>query len=133
MSINKVFISGNLTRDAELAQTAGGMSVLGFSVAVNDRVKDASGNYTDRPYFFDCKMFGKRAESLASYLAKGTKVTIEGKLRWSQWEAKGGGVRTKVEVIVDELEMSTRANESRSAATSAPDTAYDLYEEDCPF
>lgn len=109
MSINKVIISGNLTRDPELRATAGGMQVMSLGVAVNDRRKNAqTGEWEDYPNFVDCTMFGTRAESLARFLSKGTKVAIEGKLRWSQWE-RDGQKRSKLEVVVDDLEfMSSR-------------------------
>ncbi len=109
MSINRVVITGNLTRDAELRQTAGGTAVLGLGVAVNDRRRNPqTGEWEDVPNFIDCQLFGARAEGLARYLVKGTKVAIEGKLRFSQWE-RDGQKRTKLEVIVDEIEfMSSR-------------------------
>lgn len=109
MSINKVIISGNLTRDPELRATAGGMQVMSLGVAVNDRRKNQqTGEWDDYPNFVDCTMFGTRAESLARFLSKGTKVAIEGKLRWSQWE-RDGQKRSKLEVVVDDLEfMSSR-------------------------
>ena len=115
MSINRVVISGNLTRDSELRSTASGMAVLGFGVAVNDRRKNPqTGEWEDYPNFIDCTMFGARANSLHSHLTKGTKVTIEGKLRWSQWE-RDGQKRSKIEVIVDDLEfMSSRNGGSAS-------------------
>ena len=101
MSINRVIISGNLTRDPELRSTASGLPVLGFGVAVNDRRKNQqTGEWEDYPNFIDCTMFGARAESLSRYLGKGTKVAIEGKLRWSQWEREGQK-RSKIEVIAD--------------------------------
>ena len=103
MSINRVIISGNLTRDPELRQTQSGMPVMSMGVAVNDRRKNPqTGEWEDYPNFIDCTMFGQRAQSLANYLSKGTKVSIEGKLRWSQWE-RDGQKRSKIEVIVDEL------------------------------
>ena len=109
MSINRVIISGNLTRDPELRSTASGLPVLGFGVAVNDRRKNQqTGEWEDYPNFIDCTMFGARAESLNRYLNKGTKVSIEGKLRWSQWE-RDGQKRSKIEVIVDEVEMPSRS------------------------
>ena len=107
MSINRVLISGNLTRDPELRQTGGGTQVLSFGVAVNDRRRNPqTGEWEDYPNFIDCTMFGARAEALSRYLSKGTKVAIEGKLRWSQWE-RDGQKRSKIEVIVDELEFMT--------------------------
>ena len=108
MSINRVAISGNLTRDPELRQTAGGMAILGFGVAVNDRRKNQqTGEWEDYPNFIDCSMFGARAQSVSRFLSKGSKVAIEGKLRWSQWE-RDGQKRSKVEVIVDEIEFMSR-------------------------
>ncbi|MDR2493290.1 MAG: single-stranded DNA-binding protein [Coriobacteriales bacterium] len=144
MSINKVLISGNLTRDPELRQTATGMPVLGLGVAVNDRRKNATtGEWEDSPNFIDCTMFGTRAESVSRFLHKGLKVAIEGKLRWSQWE-RDGQKRSKIEVIVDEIEFMT-ARSDTSASTysgdSAPSRASEIppapeitvYDEDIPF
>lgn len=108
MSINKVFITGNLTRDPELRETASGFQVLNFGVAVNDRRKNQqTQQWEDYANFVDCTMFGNRAASVSRFLGKGSKVAIEGKLRWSQWEAQDGGKRSKLEVVVDELEFMT--------------------------
>lgn len=118
MSINRVVISGNITRDAELRQTASGMAVLGFSVAVNDRRKNQqTEQWEDYPNFIDCTMFGKRADAVSRFLSKGSKVAIEGKLRWSQWE-RDGQKRSKVEVIVDEIEFMTSRGDGPSHATA---------------
>ena len=115
MSINRVIISGNLTRDPELRRTQSGMAIMSFGVAVNDRRRNQqTGEWEDYANFVDCTMFGNRAESLSNYLSKGTKVAIEGKLRWSQWEREGQK-RSKLEVIVDELEfMSSRDRQQGS-------------------
>lgn len=105
MSINRVTISGNLTRDAELRQTQGGMSVLSIPVAVNDRRRNPQTNeWEDHANFVDCVLFGRRAEALAPKLRKGQKVAIEGKLRYSSWE-RDGQRRSKLEVMVDEVEL----------------------------
>lgn len=152
MSINRVIISGNLTRDPDLRSTASGMAVLSLGVAVNDRRRNQqTGEWEDYPNFVDCTMFGTRAESLARFLSKGTKVTIEGKLRWSQWE-RDGQKRSKLEVVVDDLEfMSSRnggqqggynnggySNQSYAPAAPAPaapviETSSSVYDEDIPF
>lgn len=108
MSINLVCISGNLTRDPELRATAGGTQVLSFGVAVNDRRKNQqTGEWEDYPNFVDCTMFGTRAEAVGRFLAKGMKVAIDGRLRYSSWE-KDGQRRSKLEVIVDEIEVMVR-------------------------
>jgi single-strand DNA-binding protein len=155
MSINKVIITGNLTRDPELRQTSNGFPVLGFGVAVNDRRKNPqTGAWEDYPNFVDCTMFGTRAESISRFLSKGSKVAIEGKLRWSQWE-RDGQKRSKLEVIVDEIEfMSPRdggsngaprmnggnnyGNNRQSYGTSqeppaAPQVDTSVYDDDIPF
>ena len=131
MTINKAIITGNLTRDAELRSTGGGLSVANFAVAVNERVKNNStGEWEDRANSIDCTMFGRRAEALAQYMTKGTKVTIEGKLRWSQWE-KNGEKRSKVEVVVDEVELMARGDKRAAEPATAPQGG--VYDEDIPF
>ena len=127
MSINRVIISGNLTRDPELRSTASGMAVLGMGVAVNDRRKNQqTGEWEDYPNFVDCTMFGTRAENISRYLSKGTHVSIEGKLRWSQWEREGQK-RSKIEVIVDEIEWNNpqqTAHQAPSAPMYAPQPSH---------
>ncbi len=144
MSINRVMITGNLTRDSELRTTPSGMFVLGFGVAVNERRKNnQTGQWEDRPVFVDCVMFGTRAEKIAPYLVKGTKVAIEGRLRYSSWEDKGSGQkRSKLDVTVDEIEFMSsnrpRQGEYQAEAFDYGDTPpmlpRDSYAtEDIPF
>lgn len=117
MSINKSIISGNLTRDAELRATAAGNPVCSFGVAVNDRRRNQNGEWEDYANFVDCQLFGRRAEAVAQYLTKGTKVAIEGRLHYSSWEDRnGGGRRSKLEVYVDELEFMSGRSSSQNAA-----------------
>lgn len=123
MSINRVVVSGNLTRDPELRATPGGTQVLGFGIAVNDRRRNQqTGEWEDYPNFIDCTMFGNRAEALSRILRKGMKVAIEGKLRYSSWEDKnGGGRRSKVEIIPDEVVlMSQNPNGQQAPQQYAP-------------
>ena len=120
MSINRVVISGNITRDPELRSTQGGMEILALGVAVNDRRKNQqTGEWEDYPNFIDCTMFGARAQSVSRFLSKGSKVAIEGKLRWSQWE-RDGQKRSKIEVIVDDIEFMTSRSDAPSQATAQP-------------
>lgn len=142
MSINKAVISGNLTRDSELRRLGSGSCVLNFGVAVNDRVKNQqTGEWEDRPNFVDCVLFGARAEKLAQYLTKGTKVAVEGRLRYSAWE-KDGQRRSKLEVVVDELEFLTSRDRQFAAPAPAPAAIQypqpmpqpvSVYDEDIPF
>ena len=140
MSINSVVISGNLTRDAELRRTQSGTSVMNVSIAVNDRRKNQYGEWEDFPNYVDCTMFGARAESLANILTKGLKVAIQGKLRWSQWE-KDGQKRSKLEVIIDEVEIMSRksnggGSEDRHQQARQDQAEYvqaTYFDDDCPF
>lgn len=109
MSINIAAISGNLTRDPELRTTGAGTSVLDFSVAVNERRRNPrTDEWEDCPSYIDCVIFGNRAEPLSRILAKGMKVAVHGKLRWSSWETDDGQKRSKVEIIADEVDIMTR-------------------------
>lgn len=109
MAINKATITGNITRYPELRQTQGGTSVLTIGVAVNDRRKNQqTGEWEDYPNFIDCTIFGNRATGVAPHLEKGMKVAIEGKLNQSRWQAEDGTNRSKIEIIVDEIEFMSR-------------------------
>lgn len=132
MSINRVNISGNLTRDPEVRMTRGGTAVLSFGVAVNDRRKNLStGEWEDYPNFVDCTMFGTRAEAVGRYLSKGSKVAVEGKLRYSSWE-RDGQRRSKIEVVVEEIEFMSRDGDVARSAPPAQQVV-DVYDEDMPF
>lgn len=134
MSINRVIITGNCTRDAELRRTGGGTAVLVFSVAVNDRRKNnQTGEWEDYANFIDCTMFGTRAEKLAEYIKKGTKVAVDGKLHYSSWESKEGQKRSKLDVTVDSIEFMSKRDE-RQAERSEPVEDYaNVYDSDIPF
>ena len=113
MSINKVIITGNLTRDASLNALPSGTPVCEFGVAVNERRKNRqTDEWEDVPVFVDCNMFGTRAEKIAQYLVKGLKVTVEGKLRYSSWE-KDGQKRSKLDVVADDIEFLTARNQDQ--------------------
>ena len=117
MSINKVMLSGNLTRDCELRAMPNGNAVGTFGLAVNERRKNSQGEWEDYANFVDCQLFGRRAEAVAQYLTKGTKVAVEGRLHYSSWEDRnGGGRRSKLEVYVDELEFMSGRNSAQNGA-----------------
>lgn len=128
MSINIVCVSGNLTRDPDIRTTQSGTAVLSFCVAVNERVKE-DGGWKDRPLFIDCVMFGSRAQSVARFLSKGSKATVSGRLRQQRWE-KDGQNRSKVEVIVDDIDFG-RASRDNAKQDGHDDAS--LYDEDIPF
>lgn len=133
MSINTCTISGNLTRDPELRATASGTEILGFSVAVNDRRRNPqTSEWEDHPNFIDCTMFGFRASALANILHKGSSVTVQGKLRWSQWE-RDGQKRSKIEVVVDEIALHDKKGAAPAGQTAAPEAEAEYLPYDIPF
>jgi single-strand DNA-binding protein len=104
-SINRVILIGNLTRDPETRQ-AGSTTVCTLRLAVNDRVKDqSSGEWGDRPNYFDVDVFGSQGELCGKYLAKGRQVAVEGKLRWREWETQDGQKRSAVSVVAGEVQF----------------------------
>lgn len=111
MSINSVCISGNLTRDPELKDTASGLAVLRLGVAVNDYKKDGDG-YTPYANFVDVIVFGKRGEALKKLLKKGSKVCVFGKLHYSSWEDNDKR-KSKIEIIANEVELMTAKGENK--------------------
>jgi single-strand DNA-binding protein len=103
--INRVTIVGRLTRDPELRQLPSGTSVLQLGVAVNGRQKDDAGNWTDKPNFFDVKVFGNQADTLNTHLSKGRRIGVDGRLDWSSWEAQDGSKRSKVEIVAQSVQF----------------------------
>src|SRR4051794_18350427 len=104
--INHVVLVGRLTRDPELRHLPNGGGVLSLGVAVNGRQRDDGGNWGGKPNFFDVKVFGNQAEMLATHLAKGRRIGVDGRLDWQSWEANdGSGKRSKVEVIANTVQF----------------------------
>jgi len=101
--INHVVLVGRLTRDAELRYANSGTAICVFSIANNYSRKQGD-QWTEETNFFDCTMFGRRAEAVHQYLTKGTQVAVDGSLRFSKWE-KDGQTRSKVEVHVNEFQF----------------------------
>jgi single-strand DNA-binding protein len=106
-NINVVVITGNLTQDPELRHTGGGTPVCELRVAVNSRRKDGStGQWVDKPNYFNVTVWGAQGENCATYLAKGRPVAVEGRLDWREWEAKdGGGKRQAVQIIANSVQF----------------------------
>ena len=105
-NVNVVVITGNLTQDPELRSTGGGTSVCEMRVAVNSRRKDQSGQWVDKPNYFNVVVFGAQADNCATYLSRGRPVAIEGRLDWREWEAKdGSGKRQAVQIIANTIQF----------------------------
>jgi single-strand DNA-binding protein len=104
-NINRVVLTGNLTRDPELRSTSGGTPVCGLRVACNTRRKDSSGEWVDKPNYFDVTVWGAQAENCATYLSKGRPVAIDGRLEWREWQDKDGNKRQSVDIIADSVQF----------------------------
>ena len=105
-NINRVVLTGNLTRDPELRSLPSGMSVCSLRIAVNTRKKDQDGQWTEKPNYFDVTVWGAQGENCARYLAKGRPVAIDGRLEWREWQDKESGVkRQAIDVIADSVQF----------------------------
>lgn len=122
-NINRVIISGNLTKDPELRTLASGFAICSMRIATNTR-KKVGDEWTDKANYFDVTVFGKQGENVARFLSKGRGVIIDGRLEWREWE-KDGQKRQAVEIIADSVEFkggpaSGNGGDDFGARDSAP-------------
>ncbi len=100
-SINRVVLVGRLTRDPELRALPSGVSVCGLRIACSSSRKDAEGDYREKPNYFDVSVYGGSAESVSRYMRKGSRVAIDGRLEWREWETSDQQKRQAVSVVAD--------------------------------
>jgi single-strand DNA-binding protein len=112
-NINRVVLTGNLTRDPELRSLPSGMSVCSLRIASNTRRKDgATGEWVDKPNYFDITVFGAQGENCARFLSKGRPVAVDGRLEWREWTDKEGNKRQNVEIVADAVQFLGGREES---------------------
>jgi single-strand DNA-binding protein len=104
-NINRAVLVGRLTRDPELRALPSGMSVCGLRVACNSARKDADGDYCEKPNYFDVSVFGASGESVSRYTRKGSRVAIDGRLEWREWEGSDGQRRQAVSIVADTVQF----------------------------
>jgi single-strand DNA-binding protein len=105
-NINRVVLTGNLTRDPELRSLQSGLSVCSMRIACNTRRKNnATGEWEDKPNYFDVTVWGAQGENCARFLAKGRPVALDGRLEWREWQDKEGNNRQSVEIIADAVQF----------------------------
>jgi single-strand DNA-binding protein len=104
-NINRVVLTGNLTRDPELRNTPSGTAVCSLRLAVNTSRKDASGQWVDKPNYFDITVWGRQGENVAQYLSKGRPVAVDGRLEWREFTDKEGNNRQAVEIVADSVQF----------------------------
>jgi single-strand DNA-binding protein len=148
-NINRVVLIGNLTRDPELRHTPSGTAVCSLRLAVNTRRKDQTGQWTEKPNYFDVTVWGQQGENCAQYLAKGRPVGVDGRLEWREWDAPDGQKRQAVEIIADSVQFLGGRGEGEggggfgggggnqyvpaSASSSAPSDDFAPADDDIPF
>ncbi len=131
--INKVLIIGRLTRDIEIKTTNNGGFVGKFSLASNRKEKSGD-TWTEKPGFFDCVVFGKSAEILKQYTRKGSKLCVEGSLRWSSWEGSDGKKQSKTEIHVEGFQfLDAKPQGEQSSEPQGAATFCGMGDEDIPF
>ena len=133
MNINRVVLTGNLTRDPELRALPSGTSVCALRVAVNTRRKDAaSGQWTEKPNYFDVTVWGAQADSCHRFLTKGRPVAIDGRLEWREFDTRDGEKRQVVEIVADHVQFlgggDARERGARDASGAPPQS-----DDDVPF
>ncbi len=127
-NINRIVLTGNLTRDPELRTTPSGTSVCSLRLACNTRRKDASGEWVDKPNYFDVTIWGRQGENAAQYLAKGRPVAIDGRLEWREWDDQQGNKRQSIDIIADSVQFlgSRDGGENGSRFTPQSDVPADM-------
>lgn len=129
ISLNKVHLIGNITRDPELRTIPSGQSVTNFGVATNRRYKNAQGELVDDVQFHEIVAWGKLAEIINQIFRRGSKIYVEGRLQTRSWEAQDGSKRQRTEVVMESfvpLTPKTTSPESQIAAASTPEPAPEL-------
>ena len=104
-NINRVVLTGNLTRDPELRSTNSGTSVCSLRIACNTRRKDSSGQWVDKPNYFDVTVWGAQGENASKYLSKGRPVAVDGRLEWREFTDGQGNNRQAVEIVADNIQF----------------------------
>ncbi|MGO9794028.1 MAG: single-stranded DNA-binding protein [Solirubrobacteraceae bacterium] len=129
-NINRVVMTGNLTRDPELRSLPGGTAVCRLRVASNTRRKNSTtGEWREVPNYFDVTVWGSQGENCVRYLTKGSGVALDGRLEWREWEADSGK-RQAVEIVAEHVQFLAKATSDAPDAPSDPGAPTD---DDIPF
>ena len=136
-SYNKVIITGNLTRDPENKTTKGGVEIASFSLALNRQYKNQAGESVEETSFVDCTAFGKQAELIGQYMAKGRPMLLEGRLKQDMWQTTDGKNRSKISVICEKFHfMGSKQDEpatSNDEPNATPANKSPISDDDVPF
>jgi single-strand DNA-binding protein len=120
-NINRVVLVGRLTSDPELRALPSGSTVCGLRLACNGSRKNAEGDYTEKPNFFNVSVFGSTGESVHRYMSRGRRVAIDGRLEWREWEASEGGKRQAVDIVAESVQFLDGRGDQNGAEGSSSD------------
>jgi single-strand DNA-binding protein len=105
-NINRVILTGNLTRDPELRSLPSGMSVCSLRIASNTRRKDqTTGEWQDKPNYFSVTVWGAQGENCSRFLSKGRPIALDGRLEWREWQDQQGNKRESIEIVADSVQF----------------------------
>ncbi len=119
MSINRVVLIGNLTRDPEVRVMPSGKTVCHLRVACNRVRRDEDGGWEERPNFFDVSVFGAQGDNVVRFLRRGRPVGIDGRLEWREWETPDQQKRQAVNIVADSIQFLGKPDGARAAAADA--------------
>ena len=132
-NINRVVMTGNLTRDPELRSTPGGSSVCKLRIACNTRRKNGqTGEWEEKPNFFDVTVWGTQGENCSRYLSKGRPVAVDGRLEWREWEQEGVK-RQAVDIIADSVQFLGGRDDAGGASGNGFSVSRAASESDVPI
>jgi single-strand DNA-binding protein len=130
-NINRVVLTGNLTHDPDLRSLPSGMSVCKLRIACNTRRKNnATGDWEDKPNYFDVTVWGAQGENCARFLSKGRPVAIDGRLEWREWEAQDGSKRQSTEIIADAVQFLGSRDDGQGGGGFTPRSDVPVNESD---
>jgi single-strand DNA-binding protein len=104
-TINRVVLIGRLTREPELRALASGASVCSLRLACNTSRSDGDGGYVERPNFFDVSVYGPPGEAVSRYTHRGSRVAVDGRLEWREWETADQQRRQAVSIVADSVQF----------------------------
>jgi single-strand DNA-binding protein len=121
-TINRVVLVGRLTRDPELRALPSGVSVCGLRIACNSSRRDTEGDYHEKPNFFDVSVYGTSAENVNRYTRKGSRIAIDGRLEWREWEAPDQRKREAVSVVAGTILFLDSPSGQQDESSDGADT-----------
>jgi single-strand DNA-binding protein len=122
MNLNKVFLSGRLTRDPQLRYTPSGSAVADVGLAVNRNFTDASGQRREETCFVDVVLWKRQAETCAKYLRKGSPIFVEGRLNFDSWQTNDGQRRSRLRVVAENFQFMDQPQDRRGTDAASDPT-----------